>query len=98
MTRKFAVQLDCDNDSFIDNVLEVARILEELAGRLRHAPLRDAESGALRDANGNTVGWFEFTADHECPENPHLGCDECGGDPVCNCAPGDCPEDEEVGK
>jgi hypothetical protein len=30
---------------------------------------------------------------HECPENPHLGCGECGGDPVCECAPGQCPED-----
>jgi len=30
---------------------------------------------------------------HESPENPHLACGECGGDPVCECAPGQCPED-----
>ena len=30
---------------------------------------------------------------HSCPENPHVGCTECGGNPVCECAPGQCPED-----
>ena len=33
--------------------------------------------------------------EHECPENTHLGCGECGGKPVCECAPGDCPEDRK---
>jgi hypothetical protein len=30
---------------------------------------------------------------HECPDNEHLGCGECGGDPVCECEPGECPEE-----
>ena len=63
MATAFKLQIDCGNDAFSDTALEVARIIEELAGRLRHAPSRDAESGALRDVNGNTVGRFEFTGE-----------------------------------
>jgi hypothetical protein len=34
-------------------------------------------------------------AQHACPANPHCGGDECGGDPVCECAPGECPESDD---
>jgi len=54
---RFTLSIDCDNAAF-DEIHgdEVARILRDTARRLEGSPLRDGESGALRDINGNEVG------------------------------------------
>ncbi len=52
---RFTLTIDCDNDAFgRDPELEVARLLHLTAKRLY-----DGE-GKLHDANGNTVGRFQF--------------------------------------
>jgi hypothetical protein len=49
------IDISADNDAFVpDPVCEIARILEELAERLRN--VGEVRDGVLRDLNGNTVG------------------------------------------
>jgi hypothetical protein len=55
---KFKLEIECDNDAFEgEPVHETARILHVVAGRIRH----DGERMTIKDINGSTVGWAEFT-------------------------------------
>ena len=54
----FTLTIQTDNAAFEDAPgEEVARILEETAAKLRNM----AQSGNLRDINGNKVGTFELS-------------------------------------
>lgn len=55
---KYVVSIDTDNAAFVDAGPhhEVARILEELARRLRFQSEVLEEETLLRDLNGNTIG------------------------------------------
>jgi hypothetical protein len=56
---KIIITINCDNAAFTeDPSVEVARILQKYAARLRESypPLEDLEGDTLRDINGNTVG------------------------------------------
>jgi hypothetical protein len=49
----FAIKIDTDNDAFSPaSGFEVARILEEIAGKLKNGET----SGKCVDVNGNSVG------------------------------------------
>ncbi len=53
----FTLTIRTDNAAFRDDYnTEIARILEEVADRVRDGAI----SGACRDVNGNTVGGFGF--------------------------------------
>jgi hypothetical protein len=64
--RLFKFELECDNAAFGDNSIEarfeIARILSELASKIR----KDSESlypnsaQWIRDVNGNRVGTYKF--------------------------------------
>jgi hypothetical protein len=60
---RFRVEIDCGNAAFADNPqYEVALILQGLAhGMTEH--MEAPGKVALRDANGNSVGFAEFTED-----------------------------------
>ena len=63
---RFMLNMSCDNAAFDDfPAQEVSRILESVAGRVADIITIDADSGALRDANGNTVGRWQFIYDGE---------------------------------
>jgi hypothetical protein len=53
----FTLKIDTDNAAFEDGSLEVARILEHTAKRLRDG----RTDGKLLDINGNTVGEYGFS-------------------------------------
>lgn len=57
---KFVLEIECNNAAFDDDAMtgEVARILHVVAGQVK-ADVRDRLS--IRDINGATVGWAEFT-------------------------------------
>ena len=74
---KFELTIDCDNAAFEPEVegaaaFEVARILESAVGILREPGLPDAVHLALRDTNGNTVGFAKFTHDDEVDDREFL--------------------------
>ena len=55
----FVLEIECDNATFEPNhAAEVARILNELAGKIEASP--DTLNYGLRDFNGNLVGGAEF--------------------------------------
>jgi len=59
----FTLKIETDNAAFGDSAdeagAEVARILRVVAGGMAAGNM----SGKLRDANGNTVGEYELTAE-----------------------------------
>jgi hypothetical protein len=56
---QFLVTIDCDNAAFADDpTCEVARMLRDVATRVEKD---GADSGFLRDVNGNTCGNYRFT-------------------------------------
>lgn len=60
------IKIDCDNAAFEDNMSqEVARILDTAKAHLKrmHAVMDDDYSVALRDINGNKVGFVRLTLD-----------------------------------
>ena len=55
----FRIELNTDNAAFEDKYEEVAAILYAIANRLSSTTC-DREDIALRDSNGNTVGYAAF--------------------------------------
>lgn len=57
---KFLVQIDCDNAAFDDRNAEVARILHELANKVKCGDVDNhigrTQYRTLHDINGNSVG------------------------------------------
>jgi len=54
MRRRLEIDIDLENDAFnSDEAFEVARILQELADRIKE---RGCYGSCIRDINGNTVG------------------------------------------
>ncbi len=63
MSRKFRLEIKCDNAAFEgeDCKCEVVRILQVVTSRVGIG----ADSGTLYDINGNCVGWFDLNAPEE---------------------------------
>lgn len=63
---KFKLEITCDNAAFgrvmRETDEEVARILRTLA---THLATEGSSEGGLLDANGNTVGSYEFEGERE---------------------------------
>ncbi len=62
---KFQVNIEADNEAFKEAPeLEIARILHHVAGQLEAGwdPMPGSGFGLI-DANGNKVGWAEFSED-----------------------------------
>ena len=62
----YTIKIDTRNDAFsgnsYDTEMELARILRDLAGRLeRTAGIVITDRAYLKDSNGNTVGYAEWT-------------------------------------
>ena len=56
----FTLKINTDNDAFADYPsVELADLLRKVAVRLEGA----ANSGTIRDVNGNNVGHFEYRND-----------------------------------
>ena len=54
------ITINCDNDAFRPEGLEVARILREQADRIeQRISIRGSDASILRDFNGNRCGEFE---------------------------------------
>ena len=64
---RFLLGISCDNAAFEGDEMnqEVARILRTVAERCADITRIDADSGTIRDANGNTVGRWSFIDDGE---------------------------------
>ena len=60
---KFTITFECDNSSFADcKEDEISAILAEIARKVQQEiPLMD-DKWPIRDANGNTIGQWEYTA------------------------------------
>lgn len=60
---KFALLIECDNDAFYGDAIEseVVRILETLRFDMNQGDADKKTRINLRDINGNTVGYAEFT-------------------------------------
>ena len=70
---------------------EVSVHVEESIFFERERPSRDEELAQEHSARSKIVE--QMQGGHECPDNPHEGCGVCGGDPVCECNPGQCPSE-----
>lgn len=56
---KFTLEIACDNDAFeASPALEISRILESVARRIKYRGLED--SNKVFDANGNRVGQWTY--------------------------------------
>ena len=59
MTKRFTLQMTCDNDAFDTTVphFEIVRILREVADRIESGDTFDKHRN-IKDWNGNVVGTF----------------------------------------
>lgn len=58
---KFTVEFSMDNAAFEDATDETAAVLRRVIAAINQQPAWSPGRNKLRDSNGNTVGFWEYT-------------------------------------